>query len=207
MAKKKTPKLRALEHNKDKGEDDTTTSTTKSSTTVTTTPTTIGNSNGNVIQPEVVDNLPASLASLPVPSSPTLLKPVTDVKEAVKTWDEYQSLRDKLAGPGDFVDIQGKKHPCKQFANKLSRFFGLSVGIQRQWKEDLPDTSFTWHIIAIAIGPNGQARQGDGHCNSKERGFAHIQHDVFATAVTRAKNRAILELVGFGECSAEEIQD
>jgi len=145
--------------------------------------------------------------------TPTIIKPVGTVDEALEAWKQYQDLKMKLAGEGDFQRIPGKAgkpdklHPTKQFANKLSRFFGLSVKISRETKEVLEDGNFVWHVVAIAMAPNGQYREGDGHCDSSERAFAHLQHDVYATAVTRAKNRAILELVGFGEVSAEEIID
>jgi len=145
--------------------------------------------------------------------TPTIIKPVGTVDEALEAWKQYQDLKMKLAGDGDFQRIPGKQgkpdklHPTKQFANKLSRFFGLSVKIARETKEVLEDGNFVWHVVAVAAAPNGQFREGDGHCDSSERAFAHLQHDVYATAVTRAKNRAILELVGFGEVSAEEILD
>lgn len=137
---------------------------------------------------------------------PTIVRPIVSAEEALEAWQQYQGLKEKIAGEGDFVKISGKAHPTKQFANKLSKFFGLSVSIIERWKEEHEDGSFTWHIITQAKAPNGQFREGDGHCHSQERDFSHLQHDVFATAVTRAKNRAILELAGFGEVSAEEMQ-
>jgi hypothetical protein len=45
-----------------------------------------------------------------------------------------------------------------------------------------------------------------GACASNERRFAHLDHDVRATAHTRGKNRAIADLVGGGEVSAEELE-
>ena len=142
----------------------------------------------------------------PTSMVPHLIRPIVKVEEALEAWKEYQALKEKLASEGDFVQIQNKKHPTKQFANKISKFFGLSVQIVKADKEADED-GFTWHIWARATAPNGQFRESDGHCSSKERKFSHLEHDVYATAVTRAKNRAILELAGFGEVSAEEILD
>jgi hypothetical protein len=136
---------------------------------------------------------------------PYMIRPVVKVEEALEAWREYQNLKDRLADKGDFVNIQGKQHPTKQFANKLSKFFGLSVEIVRADKETAGEHHFVWHIWARATAPNGQFRDGDGHCSSDERRFSHLYHDVYATAVTRAKNRAILELAGFGEVTAEEM--
>ncbi len=140
------------------------------------------------------------------PMVPHIIRPIVKIDEALEAWREYQGLKEKLASDGDFVKIGSKAHPTKQFANKMSRFFGLSVEIVKAEKVTDED-GFTWHIWARAIAPNGQHRDGDGHCSSKERNFTHLEHDVYATAVTRSKNRAILELVGFGEVSAEEILD
>jgi len=137
---------------------------------------------------------------------PHMIRPIVEVEEALKAWKEYQSLKTKLSDKNDFVKIGNKEHPTKQFANKLAKFFGLSVEILKAEKEE-NDRDFTWHIWSRAIAPNGQFRDGDGHCSSTERSFAHLEHDVYATATTRAKNRAILELAGFGEVSAEEMTD
>lgn len=56
-----------------------------------------------------------------------------------------------------------------------------------------------------AIAPNGQYCEGDGYCDIWEKGYANSYHNARATAHTRAKNRAISDLVGGGEVSAEEI--
>jgi hypothetical protein len=141
-----------------------------------------------------------------VPTMRGIIRPIVKVDEALEAWKEYQALKEKLASDGDFVKIQDKMHPTKQYANKISKFFGLSVQIVKADKE-IDGDGFTWHIWTRATAPNGQYRESDGHCSSKERKFSHLEHDVYATAVTRSKNRAILELAGFGEVSAEEIVD
>jgi hypothetical protein len=63
-----------------------------------------------------------------------------------------------------------------------------------------------------AIAPNGQYGDGYGYCSLDEgrfkswRGRQKLENDLRTTATTRAKNRAISDLVGMGELSAEEIQ-
>ena len=52
--------------------------------------------------------------------------------------------------------------------------------------------------------------QGFGACAATERsrgrdGFSHADHDILATAFTRALNRGVSDMVGFGEASSEEI--
>jgi hypothetical protein len=62
-----------------------------------------------------------------------------------------------------------------------------------------------------AVAPNGQFGDGDGYCSADEgrfrgwKGRQKLENDLRATATTRAKNRAIADLVGMGEVSAEEI--
>jgi hypothetical protein len=51
----------------------------------------------------------------------------------------------------------------------------------------------------------GRSWEGTGRCSTTERRFSKPEHDVTATAVTRAINRATSDLVGFGEVSAEEV--
>jgi len=157
------------------------------------------------------------------------IMPIMTPKQARDIYTQYQELCEAIITEGDIVDIKGKWHPTKQFANKLARMFGLNVEIVKAEKEAVtkrvtnPDGSVKdstvvgWHIVVRASAPNGQYRDGDGHCSSTERQFAHWFHDIYAQAVTRAKNRAILELVGMGtikgkkgkvveQVSAEEIE-
>lgn len=151
------------------------------------------------------------------------------VSEAVQAWKEYQSLREQLKGSGDFQKFEVKQKnergqwvttekeaPTKQWANKLSRFFNVEVRIISREKvdEDVENgiKHFTWYVTALAVAPNGLMREGEGACSSYEKVDrygklpARARHDVYTTAATRAKNRAILELVGFGEVSAEELE-
>jgi len=155
-----------------------------------------------------------------------IVRPIATPEVALAAWKEYQNLKKKIAGPGDFTLVRGKEHPNKQFANKLSKFFGISVEIIKAEREERPG-GYTWHAWARAIAPNGQFRDGDGHCSNLDKAhkedlvkdgkvickgpcdgfkhFSHPEHDIYATAVTRAKGRAIMELCGFGEVTAEEI--
>lgn len=70
-----------------------------------------------------------------------------------------------------------------------------------------------WLAKARAIHlTTGAFQDADGSCsfsekvarNPKQQAQMRTIHNIRAHAVTRAKNRAILDLVGFGEVSAEE---
>jgi len=164
---------------------------------------------GAAVMPTPAPKEKEEVAAQPVALALSHIKPVLTPAEAKDIYRRYQEICEAVASKGDFVGVQGKQHPTKQFANKLARMFALSVEIVQAKKEDGQTGAgkpfFVWHIVARAVAPNGQYRDGDGHCATNERNFAHYHHDVYATAVTRAKNRAILELVGMGEVSAEEV--
>lgn len=64
--------------------------------------------------------------------------------------------------------------------------------------------ALVFKVVYRATAPNGQYMDGDGACDTWEKGYPNSLHDTRATAHTRAKNRAISDLAGFGEISAEE---
>ena len=64
---------------------------------------------------------------------------------------------------------------------------------------------FVIEVVAKVTAKNGRTSVASGSCASNERGFAHLEHDVRSTAHTRAKNRAISDMIGAGEVSAEEV--
>jgi len=58
-----------------------------------------------------------------------------------------------------------------------------------------------------AVDPDGRSREATGYCSIHEpgrRSSPKLEHDLRATAVTRAENRAISNLAGIGQVSAEE---
>lgn len=138
-----------------------------------------------------------------LPQVREVIRPIAKIEEIVEAFKQYQTLKKKLQDEGDVVVIRDKECSTKGYDNKLSKFFGLSVEIIRAYKEDLAgpngDKYFVWRVWAKATAPSGQFRVSGAACGSNERNFAHLEHDVYAMAETRAKKRAIEELVGFGE--------
>jgi len=145
------------------------------------------------------------------------VRPLLSADSAVEAFNEYQALKIKLRGDGDFItfydrDGNKKEAPTKSWRSKLTRFFGISVEIVSEKMDTLPDGSFLFTAVAKAIATNGLFMFGDGSCWSKTKNEkdrkgnpVDIYHNTRSHAITRAKNRAVLELVGFGEVSAEEI--
>lgn len=149
-----------------------------------------------------------------------ILKPLVTPDEAVKAFNEYQQLKQTLRGAGDFIgfrdrDGNPKEAPTKQWRSKLTRFFGISTEVVEEQMEYLPDGSFVVKVKARATAPNGLYQEGDGSCWSKTKErfdsygnpIGDLYHNTRSHAITRAKNRAVLELVGFGEVSADEIEE
>jgi hypothetical protein len=65
-------------------------------------------------------------------------------------------------------------------------------------------------VVARATHPSGRHADGDGTCASNEKRFRkgdqRMEHNLTATAATRAVNRAVSNLVAFGAVSAEEAE-
>jgi hypothetical protein len=95
---------------------------------------------------------------------------------------------------------------------KLATAFDLDVEIIREHVDrDPAGQPVRAAVIARAIAPSGRFQDGDGYCSTDEPRFQKpggrrkLENDLRATAATRAKNRAISDLLGTGEVSAEEI--
>ena len=93
--------------------------------------------------------------------------------------------------------------PKKSAFRKLGKFYGISDEIMEKSKEIHENGTFTYHYTVRAIAPNGVHSDGEGSCSSSEKG-GKSEHDTRSTAHTRAKSRAISDLIGFGQVSAEE---
>lgn len=114
-------------------------------------------------------------------------------------------MKAKLLNEEDYQAIAGKRYIKRSGFRKIAVYFGISGRIIKEERTDRDDGSFTWHIEVEATAPNGRSCVGVGACDSRERNFAHLEHDVYATAHTRAKSRAISDLVAGGAVSAEEV--
>lgn len=134
------------------------------------------------------------------------VRPLVSAEVAAQDWALFESLKKSLLKAEDYQTISGKKFTTKSGFRKLAVCFNLSDRIIEQVRTDREDESFTWRIVVETQAPNGRVCSGVGICDSKERKFAHVEHDVYATAHTRAKNRAISDLVAGGVVSAEEME-
>lgn len=120
----------------------------------------------------------------------------------------FQELKERLLSKQDYQMIGEKKYIKKSGWRQIALAFNLSDEIlkeeRKQYKVENKEY-FVWELTVRATAPNGRYADGTASCASNEKKFSHVEHDVRATAHTRAKNRAISDLVGGGEISAEEI--
>lgn len=153
---------------------------------------------------------------------------IVDVDAAEAFMDNYQELVDRLLKESDYQEIGDKKAKKKSAWRKLATAFNISDEIiHEEEKRDESSQIVSAKYYVRATLPNGRSAVGVGVCsiydkiryhgkkrdkeqpsNFELRGrFSNAEHDVPSTAHTRAKSRAIADLIGSGENSAEEFGD
>ena len=132
--------------------------------------------------------------------------PLATPEEVEKAWAAFEAMKARLLVDDDYQAIAGKRYIKRSGFRKIAVYFGLSDRILEQERIDREDKSFTWRFVVEVRAPNGRTSVGAGMCDSNERKFAHLEHDVLATAHTRAKSRAISDIVAGGAVSAEEME-
>lgn len=146
---------------------------------------------------------------------PGMIMPAGTVDQALEAFNQYQELKKKLGNNEDFQAIKTKEgvkyHPKKSFVRKVQRFFNVSCEIIQDEPLTDPKTGriIAWLAKARAVHlATGAYQEADGSCGLDEKAAKQQTiHNIRAHAITRAKNRAILDLVGFGEVSAEELNE
>ena len=152
-------------------------------------------------------------------------------EEARQQWDAYQRLKAAIADEDDFQPITDKKtgrvkrFPKKSFVKKIQTYFGVTIRVKDTVRDDLGGGHFGFRVTAVAVSPNGREVEASGGCSTFEERFdikrydneseprfadrlkkanSRAYHDVLSTAETRATNRALMNLIGGGEVTAEE---
>lgn len=145
---------------------------------------------------------------------------VPDVDVAIEQWDAYQRLCKGLLNDTDYQEIivkekdeegnyvKVKRHFKKKSAwQKLSRAFNVDTAIvDRDLERTKTGRIKEAYYCVRATLPNGRSVESDALCSRSEKGKDKVSdHTIMSTAKTRATNRAIAELIGAGEVSAEEM--
>lgn len=156
----------------------------------------------------------ATVAALaPVRATSALVEPAADTLAIRAAFQSYTALCGELLTDDDYQTFtnRGKRQRFKKKAawRKLAVAFGVSMEHRGQTIERDDDGKIVRAEVHVrAVAPNGRFVDGIGVCaTSENRDFAHLEHDVLATAHTRANNRACSDLFGMGEVSAEEVTD
>ena len=145
-------------------------------------------------------------AIVPEVVNSAIVRPALSPNDSLSAWHAFQDLKGKIKSSNDVTTIRGKEYLGKSFWRKMATFFNLTDEILDR-KFEYNDRGFiqsAYYEIKM-IAPNGRSTTGIGFCSAKEREFAHPDHDIRATAHTRAKNRGISDMIAGGEVSAEEI--
>ena len=151
---------------------------------------------------------PASTAKTQLPVEILVPLDIDQLAEAFKKFEEFKS---RLLKPEDYQKIGSKQFIKKSGWRKWALATSASDRLLSQ--ERIPPTgkdsegSFHYRLVAEAYHQStGRSTIGTAIASSREKtNWAHEEHDVYTLAHTRAKNRAIADLVGGGEVSAEEV--
>lgn len=164
-----------------------------------------------------------------------VVRPLVTAEQAKRDWEAYIALVEALLLPEDYQKIGRKRFKKKSAWRKLGRAFRISDRIvDRTIERDSRGWPLFAAYTVEAEYPNGQVATGYHEAHLQERccsaawgrrcakgswekheccppgcdGWQHWSHpgDISATAHTRAKNRAIADLIGAGEVSAEEME-
>ena len=154
------------------------------------------------------------------------------VRQKMLEWKAYQELTKQLLDESDYQKIGRSKFKKKSAWRKYARAFTISCQVvNEQIVRDESQYPIYARFTVRATTPDGRFQESEQECHITERccqqpcakrswdrhtccpkdcpGKLHFSHpgDLPATAHTRAKNRAIADLIGAGEVSAEEMAD
>ena len=145
---------------------------------------------------------------------------LVDIEYAKASQDNFIELVEALLDSSDYQGGKKKKSAWR----KLARAFNISdEPITKEVIRDENHQIISAYFEVKAVLPNGRSGFGVGDCSifdkikaddvetpsnfELRKRFTNAEHDVIATAHTRAKSRAISDLIGAGEVSAEELEN
>ncbi len=136
-----------------------------------------------------------------------------DVDSLIAMVDAFDQFKSKVLKDTDFwLDPKSKKRRVKK-SGWLKYALACNVNLmkteEREIDKEMPPGSGDWvtiyHFDYRAIAQSGRFAEASGSASTSEReGSDKMIHDTRSLAQTRALNRAISNLIGGGEVSAEE---
>lgn len=139
-----------------------------------------------------------------------LLQPVASTVNLVEAMRLFEEVKRQLLVPDrDTYTVEGTERIRKSGWRKLALAFGVSDEIVREdVVHDTTDPTYLCvHTRVKAWARGGRTVEGTGTASSRERKFAHLEHDLHALAHTRAKSRAIADMLGSSDLVAEETEE
>lgn len=170
----------------------------------------------------VADDLEVNLNGMPSEETPEIVEgfklvvhdsqealPITGIsrypseEEITFLINRHKFVKAKLLDRDDIIKIKGNEFVKKSGWRKFINAFGISIElIEKRVYEQFDDKHAEVRVRAIA--PNGQSVEGIGAKSWSEL-YEKNMHNLVSTAWTRAVNRAVSDLVGYGAVSAEEL--
>jgi len=162
-----------------------------------------------------------------IPVREDFLAPAMTIERAVQIFRLYEEAKKRLLSEKDVIWYgkdgkptgkgEGHPHIKRSGWRKLGRFFGLSCQIlerKKEWAEDSEGRYYIWTYKVRASHPCGAYQDAEGVCTSRDPFFSKkhgrriepAEKDIMLKAQTVAFNRAISDLLGSGEVSAEELE-
>jgi hypothetical protein len=138
------------------------------------------------------------------------LVPVASTEDLVRAMHRFEQVKAALlVHDRDSYWADGKERIRKSGWRKLALAFGISDElIDERCERDPSDPSHViWHVHVRCYARGGRTVEGVGSASSRERPFAHVEHDLHALAHTRAKSRAIADMLGSSDLVAEELEE
>lgn len=171
---------------------------------------------GGVVEPTICGKIGEIIESEKPQTA--VVVPLQDIDQIKSSWGRFQAIKKEVVDAGDIQEVERngekKAYIKKSGWRKIQVAYGLRVEIldkERMLIDYGEVKGVMWNVTARATAPSGACATAIGSCNSMERGgkgvsaFAHGESDMLMTAQTRATSRAISDVVGSGEVSAEEM--
>jgi len=138
------------------------------------------------------------------------LVPVANVTELVEAMKRFEEIKRGLLTDQDLYTAKDNQVRIRKSGwRKLALAFNLSDEVLESTylaNEALPG-SWIYRVRVRVISRGGRSVQGVGAASTTERPFANPAHDCFALAHTRAKSRAIADMLGSSDLVAEESEE
>ncbi|MGC8699353.1 MAG: hypothetical protein ACP5RE_04175, partial [Candidatus Acidifodinimicrobium sp.] len=122
----------------------------------------------------------------------------------ISSLKRFREVKESL-DEDDYITIGDKKYIKRSGWRKMASAFSLSIEI-KSFDMNRDNDTVTAVVQARASLPDGRFSDNIGICDSSELiKIRNTAQNIAATALTRAVNRCISDLIGNGELSAEEI--